>query len=234
MSRSGVSGSGLKSPPRCPKANAICERVIGTIRRECLDWLIPPVRSPPALHPTNLDRSLQWRPPAHGAGSRCSRSAGQYHRPPESAFAASSRRILCGPCQTGPWRAASRILPRDWLRLTEFLRTTVRQVRGRFSRLNRQRPKDHAPEIGQLLHLKHSPIRTSGDGNENVFGRCSRLDGDAVAPFETADRKIWDSVGPDWPPKNRTDWSVRFAAKSSLTGRTFCPEDEALFDCGDH
>jgi putative transposase len=31
----------LKSPPRCPKANAICERVIATIRRECLDWLIP-------------------------------------------------------------------------------------------------------------------------------------------------------------------------------------------------
>jgi putative transposase len=31
----------LKSPPRCPMANAICERVIGTIRRECLDWLIP-------------------------------------------------------------------------------------------------------------------------------------------------------------------------------------------------
>lgn len=31
----------LKSPPRSPKANAICERVIGTIRRECLDWMIP-------------------------------------------------------------------------------------------------------------------------------------------------------------------------------------------------
>lgn len=27
----------LKSPPRYPKANAICERSIGTIRRECLD-----------------------------------------------------------------------------------------------------------------------------------------------------------------------------------------------------
>ncbi len=26
----------LKSPPRSPKANATCERVIGTIRRECL------------------------------------------------------------------------------------------------------------------------------------------------------------------------------------------------------
>ena len=31
----------LKSPPHSPKANAICERVIGTIRRECLDWMIP-------------------------------------------------------------------------------------------------------------------------------------------------------------------------------------------------
>ena len=31
----------LKSPPRCPQANSICERFIGTIRRECLDWLIP-------------------------------------------------------------------------------------------------------------------------------------------------------------------------------------------------
>jgi transposase InsO family protein len=35
----------LKSPPRSPKANAICERVIGTIRRECLDWLIPMTES---------------------------------------------------------------------------------------------------------------------------------------------------------------------------------------------
>jgi putative transposase len=31
----------LKGPPRSPKANSICERVIGTIRREGLDWLIP-------------------------------------------------------------------------------------------------------------------------------------------------------------------------------------------------
>jgi putative transposase len=31
----------LKTPTRTPQANAFCERVIGTIRRECLDWLIP-------------------------------------------------------------------------------------------------------------------------------------------------------------------------------------------------
>ena len=31
----------LRSPFASPKANALCERVIGTIRRECLDWTIP-------------------------------------------------------------------------------------------------------------------------------------------------------------------------------------------------
>jgi len=31
----------LRSPFASPKANALCERVIGTIRRECLDWMIP-------------------------------------------------------------------------------------------------------------------------------------------------------------------------------------------------
>ena len=31
----------LKTPVRTPQANASCERLIGTIRRECLDWLIP-------------------------------------------------------------------------------------------------------------------------------------------------------------------------------------------------
>lgn len=44
----------LKSPPRSPKANSICERVIGTLRRECLDWLIP-------LSEAHLRRTLRLR-----------------------------------------------------------------------------------------------------------------------------------------------------------------------------
>jgi putative transposase len=31
----------LKTPPQTPQANALCERLIGTLRRECLDFVIP-------------------------------------------------------------------------------------------------------------------------------------------------------------------------------------------------
>src|SRR5262249_43097498 len=31
----------LKTPVRAPQANAFCERVSGTMRRECLDFMIP-------------------------------------------------------------------------------------------------------------------------------------------------------------------------------------------------
>jgi hypothetical protein len=31
----------LKTPARSPHGHAFCERVIGTIRRDCLDWMMP-------------------------------------------------------------------------------------------------------------------------------------------------------------------------------------------------
>jgi transposase InsO family protein len=31
----------IVTPVRSPQANSLCERLIGTLRRECLDWIIP-------------------------------------------------------------------------------------------------------------------------------------------------------------------------------------------------
>jgi putative transposase len=42
----------LRTPARSPQANAYCERLIGTVRRECLDFLIP-------LNERHLRRTLQ-------------------------------------------------------------------------------------------------------------------------------------------------------------------------------
>ena len=50
----------LKTPVRTPQANALCERLIGTLRRECLDYLIP-------LSANHLLYVLtQWVPHYHG------------------------------------------------------------------------------------------------------------------------------------------------------------------------
>ena len=44
----------LKSPAHTPTANSFCERLIGTIRRECLDYVIP-------LSESHLKRTLrEW------------------------------------------------------------------------------------------------------------------------------------------------------------------------------
>jgi putative transposase len=39
--RQGFGLNVLRIPPQSPQANAFCERLIGTMRRECLDWVIP-------------------------------------------------------------------------------------------------------------------------------------------------------------------------------------------------
>src|SRR5205809_7986188 len=55
---------------------------------------------------------------------KASRSAARVVRLPRGRFAPPPRGILCSPCQSDPRRIASRILPRAFLCVTEFLRTT--------------------------------------------------------------------------------------------------------------
>ena len=49
----------VKTPVRAPKANAIAGRLVGTARRECLDWLLILKSPPPRARAGRLHRSLQ-------------------------------------------------------------------------------------------------------------------------------------------------------------------------------
>jgi putative transposase len=51
----------LKTPPQSPQANAFCERLIGTLRQECLDFMIP-------LTANHLRRLLTAWVPHYNAG----------------------------------------------------------------------------------------------------------------------------------------------------------------------
>jgi transposase InsO family protein len=51
----------LASPPQAPRANAICERIIGTLQRELLDRLLI-VSEPPAPGTDRIPAALQHRP----------------------------------------------------------------------------------------------------------------------------------------------------------------------------
>ena len=85
---------------RAPKANAIAERVVGTLRRECLDHLIIVNERPPATGAAGVRRALQPRATAPGA-----RTVGSGR--PAATVTAPER----GPGRgsTDPGRAASRV-----------------------------------------------------------------------------------------------------------------------------
>jgi putative transposase len=67
----------LKTPAQSPQANAFCERLIGTIRRECLDWLIPLNDGSPPTPPPAVGCALQRRAASYEPGTRHSGSLGQ-------------------------------------------------------------------------------------------------------------------------------------------------------------
>jgi putative transposase len=93
----------LRSPFSSPKANATCERLIGTIRRECLDWMIP-------LSEAHL-RSLLREWVAHYNGGR-----------PHSAL---------GPGVPDPPRASARVATSEFRhRLTAGVPVLAKSVLG--------------------------------------------------------------------------------------------------------
>ena len=98
----------LKSPLHSPKANAICERVIGTIRRECLDWSIP-------LSESHLRSILRWRAGHYNRDARTWRSVLACRSPvgrraaQEAINPPSDRRVPRGARQIGAGRLAPRI-----------------------------------------------------------------------------------------------------------------------------
>lgn len=80
----------LRSPAHSPKANAIVARVIGTIRRECLDWVIP-------LSATHLRALLkEWMTHYNGGRPHSALGPGVPDPPPGMAVApqATSRHRL--------------------------------------------------------------------------------------------------------------------------------------------
>ena len=68
----------IATPVRSPKANALCERLIGTLRRECLDWMIP-------LTEEHLRKTLRsWLPHYNRGRPHASLGPGLPDPPPDS------------------------------------------------------------------------------------------------------------------------------------------------------
>ncbi len=91
----------LKSPPHSPKANAICERVVGTIRCECPGLVDSVIGIALAIDAENVGGSLQRGKPAHGVGPGCSRSAYKRGSAPQRAISASLGRANNGTRSPG-------------------------------------------------------------------------------------------------------------------------------------
>jgi hypothetical protein len=97
----------LKTPVRAPQANAFCEQLIRTIRRECLDFLV-------ALSEKHLRRILrEWiahyntRTTAFESGARYSRSSCE--RAFDAMFGPSHPRQLPSGGTAYSWRSSSRV-----------------------------------------------------------------------------------------------------------------------------
>ena len=100
----------LRSPVASPKANAICERVIGTARRECLDWLIPVSEAHLRAILKCWERHYNRGRPHSALGPGGAGSATETWRHPGARNPSSLGGGYARPCEVGPQWLASRIL----------------------------------------------------------------------------------------------------------------------------
>lgn len=90
-----------RTPPRAPQANAYCERFIGTVRRECLDRIIP-------LNERHLRRTLaEWITHYNGERSHSALGPGLPDKPAQRASPtghrlATGHRVIARP-RLGGW-----------------------------------------------------------------------------------------------------------------------------------
>src|SRR5262249_15691548 len=96
----------LRTPVRAPQANTFCERLIGTIRRECLDFVIPDERHVRSVVAEWVAHYNRGRPHAR-SGARHPRSIARLSRI-ICRWPSGPRRPLCRR-QTDPWRPALRV-----------------------------------------------------------------------------------------------------------------------------
>ncbi len=144
----------LASPPQAPRANAICERVIGTLRRELLDWLL-------IVNEQHLRRVLAEYL-AHYNTARPHRSLGQLTpaqattRPPEPDRVRADPVSQAEEFALDALVAPARVLPGQLLHQGADLvrdRWPFQRVRvGPF-------PRDQSPVPGQQRGWCHDPVQ---------------------------------------------------------------------------
>ena len=103
----------LRSPIASPKANSICERVIGTIRRECLDWMIPMSEAHLRVILKEWVCPLQPRTSSQRAGSWRTGSAARSCGSSEVRIPTSIGGGCARAREIGPGRLASRVFDCD-------------------------------------------------------------------------------------------------------------------------
>ena len=89
----------LRTPVRAPKANAVCERLGGSLRRECLDFLIP-------LTERHLKMTVEeWR--IHYNRGRTHHWGLEFRNPTGTEFQPAATDTGCRPVTVPPRRRCS-------------------------------------------------------------------------------------------------------------------------------